>query len=55
MYQHIDDILIGGDNQEADREVSSQVWEHVAFTGIGTSSCKCQGVSQEVKFLGVLW
>lgn len=53
MYQYIDDILIGGDDEEAVREVSRQVWDTLTSLELEITPAKCQAPNQEVKFLGV--
>ncbi|NXT86249.1 POL5 protein, partial [Zapornia atra] len=55
VYQYIDDILIGGDNQETVKGAFNQILSTLTSLGLEIPYAKCQGPSQEVKFLGVWW
>ncbi|NXO54347.1 POL5 protein, partial [Aramus guarauna] len=55
IYQYIDDILIGGENSEEVRHTMENVREKLTALGLDITPSKCQGPSQEVKFLGVWW
>lgn len=56
MYdQYIDDTLIGVDNQEVVREVSSRLWDTLTSLGLELPQAKCQGPSQEINFLVGWW
>lgn len=55
VYQYIDDILIGGKNQEGVRDTMENIRKTLLDLGLEIPDSKCQGPAQEVKFLGVWW
>lgn len=55
LYQYIDNNLIGGDDQESVRDTMKNICETLIELGLEILESKCQGLAQEVKFLGVWW
>ncbi|NXS63907.1 TF29 protein, partial [Brachypteracias leptosomus] len=54
IYQYIDDILIGGD-QEGVKDTMEKIQGTLLELGLEVPDSKCQGPAQEIKFLGVWW
>ncbi|KFQ15733.1 hypothetical protein N330_08820, partial [Leptosomus discolor] len=55
VYQHVDDILIGGHEASIVKEVMDQIISHLEKCGLRIPEGKRQGPSLEVKFLGIWW
>lgn len=55
LPQYIDDNLIGGDDQESVKDTMKNIRETLIELGLEVLELKCQGLAQEVKFLGVWW
>ncbi|KFQ66810.1 hypothetical protein N334_10422, partial [Pelecanus crispus] len=55
LYQYRDNILIGGDSPEAVRTAAASVRETLNNAGVVIPVDKCQGLTQEVKFLATCW
>ncbi|NXS64171.1 TF29 protein, partial [Brachypteracias leptosomus] len=55
VYQYIDDILIGGNNQESVKDTMEKIRGTLIELGLEVPDSKCQGPDQGVKFLGVWW
>lgn len=52
-FQCIDDILIGGDNQEQVGQTAKAGWDLLTKSRLEVPPSKCQGIGQEKKFSGV--
>ncbi|KFO94852.1 hypothetical protein N300_07677, partial [Calypte anna] len=55
IYQYIDDVLIGGHNEEAERAAYDAKIGHLTSLQIEIPEEKRQPSSQEMKFLGITW
>jgi len=55
VYQYIDDILIGGKDQESVKDTMEIIRITLLKLGLEIPDSKCQGPAREVKFLGVWW
>ncbi|KFR00517.1 hypothetical protein N306_11885, partial [Opisthocomus hoazin] len=55
IYQYIDDLLIGGEQFDTVKQAMDAVTLQLTTLGLEIPPSKCQGPSQEVKFLGVWW
>ncbi|CAM5100355.1 unnamed protein product [Eretmochelys imbricata] len=53
--QYIDDILIGGKTSEEVQETMNQIKGALEALNLELPAEKCQGPSQEIKFLGTVW
>ncbi|CAM5103890.1 unnamed protein product [Natator depressus] len=53
--QYIDDILIGGKTSEEVQEAMNQIKGALEALNLELPAEKCQGPSQEIKFLGTVW
>ncbi|NXU61519.1 POL5 protein, partial [Horornis vulcanius] len=55
VYQYIDDILVGGEEQEVVGDTQQKIIFHLESLGLQIPPEKIQKPSQEVKFLGIWW
>ncbi|KFP05872.1 hypothetical protein N300_11765, partial [Calypte anna] len=55
IYQYIDDVLIGGQNEKGVRAVYDAIIGHLTSLQIEIPEDKRQPPSQETKFLGIKW
>ncbi|NXM33553.1 TF26 protein, partial [Oxyruncus cristatus] len=55
LYRYIDDILIGGNDQESVKSTMKTIQEALTELGLEVPEAKCQGLAQEIRFLGVWW
>ncbi|KFV64175.1 hypothetical protein N307_00621, partial [Dryobates pubescens] len=55
VYQYIDDIFVGGNDKGKVGSVAAAIWDLLTKNGLQVPQDKCQGPSQEIKFLGSWW
>lgn len=52
IYQYIDDILVGGNNKKQVGQVAEAIWDLLTKNELAIPTSTCQGLGQEVRFLG---